>query len=474
MYKERKFSQENIIMMSMEEMVPKDHLLRKIDKSIDFSFINEKTKNLYSSNSGRNCIEPVVLFKIVFLQYLYGIKSMRATVKQCETDASFRWFLGIPFGERIPHYSTFSQNYIRRYSKHEIFEEIFEEVLHQAIARKLVSGRDLFTDSTHIKANANTKKFEIEIKEVVKQRKLDLENEINGLREEIGKDAFKYEDEVERKEIKVSTIDPESGYYHRDEKEKGFMYLDHRTVDGLNNFIVDAYVTPGNVHDSKPYIPRVEYILNKYGFHTKNVGLDSGYYSWDILEALENKGIYGVVAYRRFNKVRQKGFKYDEEKDVYICPLGCVLPLKNIDKLGYKQYHDAKQCQGCPLLDTCAGKSNKKVLRRHIKQEVYERARDRRLSDHGKQLYARRKTTVERSFADSKQNHGYRYAIYRGLAKVQNYVWLSCAVQNMKKMALLLHESPYENLKPTLNHLKFKLKQLISCFLYPQKKKYSF
>ena len=137
---------------------------------------------------------------------------------------------------------------------------------------------------------------------------------------------------------------------------------------------------------------------------------------------------------------------------------------KNIDKLGYKQYHDAKQCQGCPLLDTCAGKSNKKVLRRHIKQEVYERARDRRLSDHGKQLYARRKTTVERSFADSKQNHGYRYAIYRGLAKVQNYVWLSCAVQNMKKMALLLHESPYENLKPSLNHLKFKLKQLISCF----------
>ena len=180
------------------------------------------------------------------------------------------------------------------------------------------------------------------------------------------------------------------------------------------------------------------------------------------------------MAYRRFNKVRQKGFKYDEEKDVYICPLGCVLPLKNIDKLGYKQYHDAKQCQGCPLLDTCAGKSNKKVLRRHIKQEVYERARDRRLSDHGKQLYARRKTTVERSFADSKQNHGYRYAIYRGLAKVQNYVWLSCAVQNMKKMALLLHESPYENLKPSLNHLKFKLKQLISCFLYPQKKKYSF
>ena len=474
MYKERKFSQENIIMMSMEEMVPKDHLLRKIDKSMDFSFINEKTKHLYSSNSGRNCIEPVVLFKIVFLQYLYGIKSMRATVKQCETDASFRWFLGIPFGQSVPHYSTFSQNYIRRYSKTDIFENIFEEVLNKAISKRLVSGRDLFTDSTHIKANANNKKYEIEVKQVVKQRKLDLENEINHLREEMGKDVFDYEDETERKEIKVSKIDTDSGYYHRDEKEKGFMYLDHRTVDGLNNFIVDAYVTPGNVHDSKPYISRVEYILGKYGFHTKNVGLDSGYYSWDILENLEKKDIYGVVAYRRFNKASQKGFKYDEENDVYVCPIACVLPLKNIDKLGYKQYHDFKQCQGCPLLQTCAGKSNKKVMRRHIKQEVYERARERRISDHGKELYARRKTTVERSFADSKQNHGYRYATYRGLAKVQNYVWLSCAVQNMKKMALLLHENTHEHLKPSLNTIKFHFEQLISCFLVRLKKKYSF
>ncbi len=305
---------------------------------------------------------------------------------------------------------------------------------------------------------------------MVKQRKLELENEINHLREEMGKDAFEYEDETERKEIKISKIDSDSGYYHRDEKEKGFMYLDHRTVDGLNNFIVDAYVTPGNVHDSKPYISRVEYILNKYGFHTKNVGLDSGYYSWDILESLEKKDIYGVVAYRRFNKASQKGFKYNEENDVYVCPIGCVLPLKNIDKLGYKQYHDSKQCQGCPLLQSCAGKSNKKVMRRHIKQEVYERAKDRRLSNHGKQLYARRKTTVERSFADSEQNHGYRYATYRGLAKVQNYVWLSCAVQNMKKMALLLHEHPQETLKPSLKLIKFHFEQLISCFLIHKRK----
>ncbi|MDP3305027.1 MAG: IS1182 family transposase [Erysipelotrichaceae bacterium] len=452
MYKERKNQQDELILMTMEQMVPEDHLLRKIEASVDLTFINEKTRSLYSQDKGRNCIEPVVLFKIVLLQYLYGIKSMRATIKQCETDASFRWYLGIPFGQSVPHYSTFSQNYLRRYANTPIFEEIFATILKLAMKRKLVSGRDLFSDSTHIRANANTRKYTNQIEMVVKQRKAALEREINGIREELGKETFEFSDESETKHTKVSTIDPQSGYYHRDEKEKGFMYLDHRTVDGLNNFIVDVHITPGNVHDSKPYLSRVDYILNKYGFSTENVGLDSGYYSWEIMEALEQKDIFSAIAYRRFNTNREdrKNFTYDQERDAYICPIGCELPMRNIDKLGYKHYFDKKQCEGCPMLMNCAGKSNRKEIRRHVKQEVFDRARERRLSEHGKNLYARRKTTVERSFADSKQNHGYRYATHRGLAKVQSYAWLSCAAQNMKKMALLLHQQScfsYSNLK---------------------------
>ena len=476
MFKERKNQQDAMILMSMEEMVPKDHLLRKIEKTMDFSFINKKTKHLYSLDSGRNCVEPVILFKIVLLQYLYGIKSMRATIKQCETDASFRWFLGIPFGEPVPHYSTFSQNYLRRYSGTNIFEEIFETVLNLAVDRKLVSGRDLFTDSTHIKANASKQKYADQIQVVVKQRKNDLEKEINSVRAELEKDDLVFEEETKTKSQKVSTVDPDSGYYHRDEKEKGFMYLDHRTVDGLNNFIVDAYVTPGNVHDSKPYLSRLDYILSKYGFQTKNVGLDSGYYSWEIMEALEGKDIFSAIAYRRFNtnKEDKKNFKYEPEYDVYVCPIGGILPFRNIDKVGYKHYFDKKQCEGCPLLINCAGKSNRKEIRRHVKQEVYQRARERRLSDHGKQLYSRRKTTVERSFADSKQNHGYRYATHRGLAKVQNYVWLSCAAQNLKKMALLIHQASFTSLLTPLKLQYSSLKQRLRCFLIPKRKAHLF
>ena len=81
-------------------------------------------------------------------------------------------------------------------------------------------------------------------------------------------------------------------------------------------------------------------------------------------------------------------------------------------------------------------KNEKKIIRRHINADCYDEARLRRISKEGKLLYKRRKETIERSFADSKQNHGYRYAQYRGKAKVQSYAWLSCCVQNMKTIAL--------------------------------------
>ena len=104
-----------------------------------------------------------------------------------------------------------------------------------------------------------------------------LEEEINEERRKNEYKAFEYKDEVEEKEIKVSTIDKESGYYHRDNKEKGFMYLDHRTVDHKCNIIIDCFINKGNVHDSQPYINRLEYIKNTYKFNIKRCAVDSGY-----------------------------------------------------------------------------------------------------------------------------------------------------------------------------------------------------
>lgn len=432
--------QNQLILQTMEELVPEDSMFRKIDKYINFKFIYDEVKEMYCLDNGRPSIDPVILFKLVFIQALDGLKSMRKTCEKIKVDAEYRWFLGIPFGEDTPHYSTFSQNYIRRFQGTDIFEKIFVNIVEQAIKYNLVKGETFFTDSTHKKANANKNKFHEEVTQVVHERKQWLEDEINEERKKQGKKEFEFEDKIEEKKIKVSNTDSESGYYHRDNKEKGFMYLDHRTVDSKANIIVDCYVTKGNIHDSVPFIDRAEYIKKKYGFDIKEWALDSGYDTLEIKKYFEDNNIFGVIGYRSYQQgnteIRKYKFKYDKENDYYICPeTGIILPYTGrVDRNGYKYYSDKVNCNNCPKIEKCCKVQGYRIIRRHIKEELNENARERRLSERGKELYKLRKEKIERSFADSKQNHGFRYAMYKGIEKNQNYTWLICATQNMKNI----------------------------------------
>ena len=369
MFNKEENIKDEIILMTLSEIVPINHFLRKVAEAIDFKFIYNLTEEYYSRTSGRNSLDPVVLFKLVFLKDFYGIKSMRETIKRIETDAAFRWFLGIPFSKQVPHYSAFSQNYIRWFQGTDVFEQIFINIVNQAIDKKLVGGTEFFTDSTHIKANANKKKYKIEITTKIKERKLDLEKEINEEREKIGKKPFKYEEKEELKRQRINTTDPDSGYYHRDHKEERFMYLDHRTVDGKNNIIIDCHITPGNVHDSGPYIDRLNQIEKNFGLIPGKVALDSEYYSLDILKQLDKKNIFSVIGYRRFSKSKDKKyFKYISEKDIFVgTRTGEIFRYRNIDRNGYKQYKSDD-------------KKEKKIIRRHINADYYDKARLRRIS----------------------------------------------------------------------------------------------
>ena len=419
--------QSEILMTTMEELVPEDSLFRKVDKYIDFTFIYDEVKDLYCENNGRPSIDPIVLFKLVFIQAIDGIKSMRQTCKKIKVDAEYRWFLGIPFGQDTPHFSTFSKNYERRFKDSDVFEKIFINIVNQAIKYNLIDGETFYTDSTHKKANANKNKYYDEIVEEVQKRRKWLEDEINEERIKSGKRPFEYKDKIEEKHIKVSSTDKESGYYHRDNKEKGFMYLDHRTVDDKCNIIVDCYITKGNVHDSEPFIERAEYIKRTFGFDIKRYGVDSGYITLDIKKYFIDNNIFGVFGYKRTGtpesrKERNK-YEYVKELDIYYeKETGEVLEYKGkIDRLGYKTYINESK--------------DKKVMR-HIHEEWNDIFKENRISEAGKELYKRRKEHVERSFADSKQNHGYRYAMYKGIKKNQHYTWLICAAQNMKNIAI--------------------------------------
>ena len=96
--------QSEILITTMEELVPEDSLFRKIDKYVDFTFIYDEVKDYYCLNNGSYSIDPVVLFKLVFIQAIDGVKSMRQLCKKIKVDAEYRWFLGIPFGVDTPQF----------------------------------------------------------------------------------------------------------------------------------------------------------------------------------------------------------------------------------------------------------------------------------------------------------------------------------------------------------------------------------
>ena len=157
-YSER--SQMEIV--SLEELVPKNHLVRKIEDAMDFSFIYDEVKELYS-DFGRESIDPVVLVKIAMLQYIFGIPSMRQAIREIEVNIAYRWFLGYGMYESIPHFSTYGKNYSRRFEGTGLFEKIFVRVLAEVDACGFLDMEQVFIDGTHIKANANSHKYEEQV-----------------------------------------------------------------------------------------------------------------------------------------------------------------------------------------------------------------------------------------------------------------------------------------------------------------------
>ena len=433
--------------VTLEGLVPKEHLLRRIDAVVDFSFIHELAAPYYCADNGRPALDPTLMFKALFVGYLFGIRSERRLIEEIKVNVAYRWFLRLKLTDDVFDASTLSQNRRRRFNGTDIAQTIFDRIVEQAMSHGLIEGRVIYTDSTHLKASANKNKYDLA--ELSKSRSDywdDLDEAINDDREVHGKKPMKEKArEAQVKETKVSRVDPDAGYMVRDGKPKGFFYLDHRSVDGLHSIITDSYTTPANVHDSIPYLTRLDRQRQRFGFDVTSVGLDAGYATAAIAHGLEERGILGVTGYRTPNPppaglMRKSKFIYDHNVDAYRCPNDQLITYATTDRSGYRHYKsDPAVCRTCPLLATCTNNKNaQRTITRHVWQDARERTDAHRLTPWGKAIYKRRKETVERSFADAKELHGHRYARFRSLNKVKFQCLMAAAAQNIKKIANLV------------------------------------
>lgn len=219
----KKDGRKEIVMVDMEALVPKDHLLRKIEKVMDYEWLYERLDPYYCHDNGRPGTDPVVLIKMVLIQHLYGIPSLRQTYQRIQDTISYRWFLGYGLLDEIPHFATVSYAFCKRFPE-ELTDEIFEHILVKALNNRMLDPSAIFIDGTHIKASANKKKFQK--KQVAKVAKVytdQLRREVNAEREKLGKKPIKDDDEQdpsqggggsqEITEKTVSTTDPDCGMF---------------------------------------------------------------------------------------------------------------------------------------------------------------------------------------------------------------------------------------------------------------------
>ena len=148
-------------MITIEDLVPIGHVLRKLEAALNLSFVYEETETLYSRKYGRPPIDPVMIVKYLLVGFLYGIPSERQIEQRIQTDVALRWYLGLDLFDRVPDHSTISQLRRRKPSFRKTFRRLFEEVVRQCIEKGLVSGRVVATDSTHVKANASVASEEL-------------------------------------------------------------------------------------------------------------------------------------------------------------------------------------------------------------------------------------------------------------------------------------------------------------------------
>ena len=440
-------------MFCMEDLIPEDHLLRLIDKAIDWDFIYDLVEDKYCHDNGRPSMDPVMLIKIPFIQYLYGIRSMRQTIKEIEVNVAYRWFLGLDMLDKVPHFSTFGKNYSRRFKDTDLFEQIFSHILEECYKFRLVDPTEVFVDATHVKARANGHKMR---KRIAKQEALFYEDmlkkEINEDRAAHGKKPLKDKDDdntpssgngsSKEKEIKESTTDPDSGWFHKGEHKEVFAYAVETACD-KHGWILGYTISPGNLHDSRTFKGLYDKISD-IGINT--LIADAGYKTPAIAKLLLDDGIKPLFPYKspmtKDGFFKKSDFVYDEYYDYVICPNDQHLEYSTTNRDGYREYKsNGHICKGCPYLSQCTNSQNHvKVFTRHIWEDYMETCEDIRHTLGMKDLYKKRKETIERLFGTAKENHGFRYTQMYGKARMEMKVGMTFACLNLKKLARILNK----------------------------------
>ena len=486
-----------------DRIVPQDHLLRKINQTVDFSFVNDLVKDRYTPNFGRPAEDPEFMLRLCLLQYLYG-DSDRQVIENAAMNLGYKYFLGLAIDEEVPDATTVSYFRAIRLGE-EKFRQVFERIVQQCIDKGLVKGKRQIIDSTHIVADMAVTSLtglirlcrrnvldtigsqdskiadklggkdirfdkqdkysrkEDNLEEEIEQAKallegVDRELERGGLKAdaELAKDLGLLEKAVADREDGaedrlVSPVDPDARM-GRKESKRWAGYKGHMVIEEDTEIVTAVETTAANMNDGQQLKPLLKQQEQAYSLVPEKLSADKAYDSGANLEALESAGITGYISLtKKANHIDPdfftvEDFRYDEENDSLTCPAGNIAPYHRravFDSERQKRRGNIFQFRP----DQCnncelKGKCHKGNRGRAVYISYYDplfRQMKDRLESEEGKAIYRNRYRIEHKIADLARYCGMRRCRYRGLARAGIHTLLAAIASNVKRMARLLY-----------------------------------
>ena len=456
----------------LSDRVSKDNFYRRLKEALNLDFLYPLTNEFYGQ-SGQKSIDPVVFFKICLVGYLENITTDRGLMDHCSMRMDILYFLDYDIDEALPWHSTISRT--RQLFPEAVFEEVFTRVLKLCIEAGLVSGHTQAIDSAPVKANASMDSLEIKVPAE------ELEEHLSKVRVQSSRDRKAKENKApksqqqitaskkELQEIKsrnkkwsedqdmrpgaknkgsrytsnkthYSPTDPDARISVKPGKARKLNYLCNISVDTAVHVITDVQAYHADKKDNQylqDTVARLNRRLRKEGIIWEHLLADTGYSSGENYAYLENKGIKSYIPPHGTYKGGPEGFEFIKEGNYWLCPQGKQVTFRKqkLEKGTLKDNYLTRRsdCKGCPIKESCIGKSHEKRINITAYREEYERNIERINSRNGRYMKGKRQSTVEPVFGTLKEFMGLRKVNTIGIKQANKCMHLAAIAYNLKK-----------------------------------------
>ncbi len=470
-------SRNQIRMISLEQMVEKESLVRIIDAFVDMLDLEQFSFSYFKlNNQGRPPFHPATMMKIYLYGYQNSIRTCRKLEKACKTNIEMMWLIN----EQRPHFKTLA-NFRKDNTK--AFKEVFRYFVAMLKDWKLIDGKTIAIDSFKIRAqnslknNFNERKVKrhidyIDNKIAQYEQVLDQEfdEDIKDKLENSKQKKANYQSiDKQLKEItdgQLSTTDPDSRavVFQRNSVKVG--YNVQAASDSKNKLLIAA--DTGDVNDTKALAVMVEKAQQNIGGLKDgiemNVLADKGYHSGREIKACEVLGVTTLISPKESSSTKTNpdfamgSFKYDEKQDSYTCPAGVTMhtngrwynkKLKNGRQSYQVKHYKTKACNGCTLRRQCTTNKRGRFIERTEYQQYVDRNNNR--VNQQPDYYRQRQQIIEHQFGTLKRQWHFDYTLTKGKEKVLGEVYLAFTCYNLRRiMSILGFEALMSKMKALL------------------------